>query len=299
MGTWSTSITGNDTAQDLKLEYQCAFFANDVEVALKKIDEYIRKHGFHKDDESDWCEYYYSLADFMWSKGILTDTIRNEALRLIDSGHGLAEWEEAGEKRLVARRKVLDKFRKKLTSEQPQKKKIAVNMCTKPIFNIGDVIALQLQTKDKPYFPNSGQKFGGWRHRLSETTFRELTGKYIVIRKVDDYISFTSEIEPTVQDIYAVFELYDTVFDNVPSLEEIDGLNTIEFPDHYEDPCMHFICKGSMFYFRKRKYVVLGNSNNEFTLSDSAWPRQVDFGNPLVDLQLANVLFPLKAYEGS
>ena len=26
MGAWSTSITGNDTAQDLKSEYQAAFY---------------------------------------------------------------------------------------------------------------------------------------------------------------------------------------------------------------------------------------------------------------------------------
>ena len=33
MGAWNASINGNDTAQDLKSEYQAAFFYNDVETA--------------------------------------------------------------------------------------------------------------------------------------------------------------------------------------------------------------------------------------------------------------------------
>lgn len=37
MGTWNASINGNDTAQDLKSEYQAAFFYNDVETALAKL----------------------------------------------------------------------------------------------------------------------------------------------------------------------------------------------------------------------------------------------------------------------
>ena len=44
MGTWDNSVTGNDTAQDLKSEYQAAFFYNDVETALRKIDDYIADH---------------------------------------------------------------------------------------------------------------------------------------------------------------------------------------------------------------------------------------------------------------
>ena len=40
MGTWNTSITGNDTAKDLYIEYTAAFYKFDVEEALKRIDSY-------------------------------------------------------------------------------------------------------------------------------------------------------------------------------------------------------------------------------------------------------------------
>ena len=91
MGAWSVSITGNDTAEDLKSEYQAAFFYYDIETALSKIDKYVRAVGFDESDEEEWCNYYYSLADFMWRKGILTDSIRDKAVQMIDS-----EFEENG-----------------------------------------------------------------------------------------------------------------------------------------------------------------------------------------------------------
>ena len=37
MGTWNTSVTGNDTAKDLYIEYTAAFYKFDVEEALKRI----------------------------------------------------------------------------------------------------------------------------------------------------------------------------------------------------------------------------------------------------------------------
>ena len=101
MGAWSVSITGNDTAEDLKSEYQAAFFYYDVETALSKIDEYVRAGGFDESDEEEWCNYYYSLADFMWRKGILTNSVRDTAVQMIDSEFGLALWGESGEKVLT------------------------------------------------------------------------------------------------------------------------------------------------------------------------------------------------------
>ena len=57
MGTWNVSINGNDTAQDLKSEYQAAFFYNDVDIALAKIDAYVRSI-FDETNEEEWCNYY-------------------------------------------------------------------------------------------------------------------------------------------------------------------------------------------------------------------------------------------------
>ena len=97
MGAWSTSINGNDTAEDLKQEYTVAFWKFEVPEALRLLDEYVRQ-DFDESDPEEWVNYYYSLADFMWKKGILTDEVRDKAVAMIDSGFGLDLWEEAGKR---------------------------------------------------------------------------------------------------------------------------------------------------------------------------------------------------------
>ncbi|MCL2677748.1 MAG: hypothetical protein FWE85_01690 [Clostridiales bacterium] len=249
MGAWSASITGNDTAADLRGEYQVAFFYyNDVETALRKIDDYVRKEGFDESDENEWCDYYYSLANFMWSKGILTDAVRNEALRLIDSGFGLEIWQESGAKALNERKKALEAFRKKITCPQPAKKKITVNRYMIPIFNTGDIIAFQLQTLDKQYANDN--------IKISEEDFKALNGKYIAVRKIRDMVSWKSSIEPAVRDIWPEFQLYDNIFDEVPALEDVIKSGFAKMRNRSDGL---FYCEGSMFYFKRRKYVVLGN----------------------------------------
>ena len=169
MGAWSVSITGNDTAQDLKSEYQAAFFYNDVETALSKIDFYVRQE-FDETDEEEWCNYYYSLTDFMWKHGILIDSVKNCGLKMIDSNFGLSLWEESGIKVLEKRKKTLSDFRTKICSEQPPKKKIKIDCHMSTIFETGDLVAIQLRTLDKHYieestysaetFKNSNEKYG-------------------------------------------------------------------------------------------------------------------------------------------
>lgn len=257
VGTWNASINGNDTAQDLKSEYQAAFFYNDVETALAKIDAYVR-NDFNESDEEEWTSYYYSLADFMWKHGILTDEVRNRAVEMIDSGFGLNVWANEGKRVLNQRKKVLVEFREKLLSPQPPKKKISIKLYLNPIFETGDLIAIQLQTENKHYIQNSP---------FSEEEFRNFNGKYVVLRKVTDKVSYASAIEPRVKDHWAVFQLYGKVFDTCPTPEQLYGIpwadtaknkHRFHFEQHCEEKNGTFICESSMFFFRKRKYSIIG-----------------------------------------
>ena len=126
MGTWNASINGNDTAQDLKSEYQAAFFYNDVETALAKIDAYVR-NDFNESDEEEWTSYYYSLADFMWKHGILTDEVRNRAVEMIDSGFGLNVWANEGKKVLNQRKRCLLSFERSCCLPSRPKRKSQSN----------------------------------------------------------------------------------------------------------------------------------------------------------------------------
>lgn len=99
MGSWSAGVWGNDTAEDLKSEYQCAFYRYDPEEAVRRLDEYVRTSVGDESDTIEWCNYIYSLADFMWKKGILTEAVETAAVSMIDSGFGLDEWEKSSKPR--------------------------------------------------------------------------------------------------------------------------------------------------------------------------------------------------------
>ncbi|MBQ7322064.1 MAG: GNAT family N-acetyltransferase [Clostridia bacterium] len=251
MGTWNTSITGNDTAQDLYIEYSAAFYKFDVEEALKQIDNYIRTEMFDESDEEEWCNYIYSLADFMWKKGILTDSIRNKAIEMIDSGFGLELWQEAGQKTFDSRKKKLTEFKEKLLSPQPSRKKIKPNVHTERIFDDGDIIAVQLQTSGKPYTEQETKL-------ISEEDFHAFDGKYVLMQLVNCYASWTSSIVLEVKDYWACFRLFDGIYDTVPN--DVDLLSLKDALIHQGQKISSiFTCESNMFYFKRRNYKVICN----------------------------------------
>ena len=251
MGTWSVSITGNDTAQDLKSEYQAAFFYFNTETALSKIDQYVRAEGLDESDEEDWCNYYYSLADFMWKKGILTDAVRDKAIEMINNGFGLDLWAESGTKVLEKRKKALSDFKNKLLSPQCSKKKIRIDLNLSSVFDVGDIVAFQLKTLDKTFLPD-------YSH-FDEKFFRQADGKYVVVRKIEDHISYCSSIVPEVADHWIVFQLYANIFDKLPDIPELQKIPWAKTGE----PNEAFICESSLFYFKKRNYQIIGTDNTE------------------------------------
>ena len=251
MGAWSVSITGNDTAQDLSYEYQAAFFYYDVETALSKIDAYVRDEGINEFDEEEWCNYYYSLAMFMWKKGILTDSVRAKAIEMIDSGFGLELWADSENKVLEKRKKALANFKEKLLSPQCEKKKIHINLHLSPIFDIGDVVAFQLKTADKTYISHDS--------RFNKDFFNDADDKYVVVRKLEDHISYRSSIVPEVADHWVVFQLYSKIFDTLPDISEMTTIGWANTGDAQGT----FICESSLFYFKKRNYQIIGNNQNK------------------------------------
>ncbi len=251
MGTWSTSITGNDTAKDLYIEYSAAFFKFNVEEALKRIDHYIRTEMFDESDEEEWCNYFYSLADFMWKKGILTNSVRNKTIEMIDSGFGLELWAEAGQKTLDSRKKKLQEFKEKLLSPQPTRKKIKPNVHTERIFEDGDIVAVQLQTANKPYTKQDS-------HPLTEENFHNLDGNYVLMQLMNCYASWTSSIVPEIKDYWACFRLFDGIYDTIP--DDIDPQTLTDALIHQGSKISSFFtCESNLFYFKRRNYKVICN----------------------------------------
>ncbi len=251
MGAWSESITGNDTAEDLLLEYPAVFLKYEPEEAVSKIDSYVRENEFDESDPEEWCNYVYSLADYMWKKGILTEEIKQRAIQMIDSGFGLDIWAESSEKMLKARKKVLTKFREKLLSPMPPKKKIRLDINQKRIFENGDVIAIQLQTAGKNYSMSHEKP-------MSDEEFHALDGKYILMQLIDCPSSWSSSIVPEIKDYWAYFRLFDGIYDSVPKKINYDDLKPAKF--HCNGIVSCFKCESKMIYFKRRKYQLIGNA---------------------------------------
>lgn len=255
MGVYSPTIYGNDLAEELKGEYSVAFAYYDVEKAVAVIEEYVSRE-YDLDDEYELCDYVYSLADYMWKRGILTESVKQRALYLIDNNVAIEEWELAGKKELNARLKVLKELKERLLSPMPPKKKITIKYYTKPIFEIGDAIAIKLKTLDKIYNPETNF----YLKKMSQDEFKSYNDKYIILLKADDIISYTSSIVPEVSDIWPCFKIYNKVFDEVPTIKELKKIDFVKAKvDLYgKKLCDIFMTEGSMSYFKKRDYIVLG-----------------------------------------
>ena len=272
MGTWGAGIWSDDTAQDLRSEYTCAFFKYSVEEAVQKLDDYVRTN--FGDDDDEWCSYRYSLADFMWKKGILTPEIRDRTISMIDSGFALDTWEEAGNGALRERKKVLDKLRAQLISEQPSPKKIKPAVHLNNYFEPGDLIAIQLKTAGKKYAENR-------IYPLSDFDFHSFDGKYIVIQKISGNASWHSSLVPEICDYWLRFRLFAGTFDTVPSFEQTLSLPDAVFNDNYSRGLTPvFWCESSLVYFKRRKYVLLGNRHKDvMRFADDPKEHMATFGN--------------------
>lgn len=257
MGSWGAGVNGNDTAMDLRAEYQAAFCYFDVDTALKRIDEYVRNAGFDESDEGQWCDYFYSLADYMRKKGILTEAVQKRAVEMIDTGFGLEVWAESGEAALKARKKALERFREKLCSQQTSRKKITIKLFTKPILSAGDIVAFQLQTMDKTFLADSC---------FDEAFFRSCHGKWVVMRKAYDDVSYRSAIVPAVQDIWPCFQLYAAIFDECPAMDKMEG---IPWAKTRHNPGYGLFCsEGSLSCLKRRNYRVIGSSVENIGIQD-------------------------------
>ena len=255
MGAWSESITGNDTASDLLNEYPAAFFKYEPDEAVAVLDQYVRENEFDESEPEEWCNYVYSLADYMWKKGILTDEVKKRALQMIDSGFGLDIWAESSEKMLKARKKVLARFREKITSPMPPIKKIKLDICQDRIFENGDVIAVQLQTAGKNYNLSRVHL-----KEMSEEDFHACDGKYILMQLIDCPAKSYSSIVPEIKDYEACFRLFDGIYDKVPESININELKPANFSNDIGRIISCFRCESKMFYFKRRKYQLICNA---------------------------------------
>lgn len=217
MGSWGTGILQNDDVADVLGEYKTFLgYGMEQNEALEKVKEI-----FYDEMCECGCEdsFWYAIADFEWKHGILSEIVKAKALEMLDKPEFLEVWKESEEKVYHKRLEALRKFRDKITSEMPSRKRISkpsTYMRYKTKFKVGDLIAY---------------KFGSMGTTIDYNKFDEdfdWSGKYIVFRVVRigtrPVTDYYPELDHTT---WAEIAPYNWVGDHIPDEADISSLELI------------------------------------------------------------------------
>jgi len=231
MGTWGTGLYANDCSGDVRDTYM-KFLQEQLsnkeayQKTLEKFHEYI--------GDQDEPFLWYALADTQWKVGRLISEVKEKALKWIEKGGGLENWEESAN-RGAGWKKTLEKLKEKLESPMPPEKiiKKPVEFTRNP-WNVGDVYAYQFHTE--------------------VTKERGLFGKYILIQKIGD-------IKWCDGWILSRIHVFDSVFNEIPTLDGLSDLRLLPLidPIHYKDEYKHMWdpmrdMNANMVYYKKSDY---------------------------------------------
>lgn len=230
MGTWGTNLYANDCACDVRDTY-----VKFLQEQLSNEDAYQKTIEIHHEYIGDENEplLWYALADTQWRLGRLMPEVKEKAFDWIEKNGGIILWQES-KNGGAGWRKTLEKVKKQLESPMPPEKKIKkpVEFIRNP-WNIGDVYAYQFHSEDSKK--------------------RGLFGKYIPFQKIADEEWCDGWILSRVQ-------MYDKVFDELPTLFDLDGVRILPFdnPDRFpprgQNDYWPLAMSAVMILYKKRDY---------------------------------------------
>jgi hypothetical protein len=220
MGKWSSSLNGSDFIHDLLLEYKVAFFTYPPEEAVLRLDEYVRNNL--KVTNEEWTNYILSIAIFVHKNGIQLSKTVERALEEIGV---ICSKNQFGADDIVSYKELM-KVQKLLLEPFPPGKRIHLDMNLHPVFQIGDVIALQIHSNESLQFAD----------------------KYIAMKKIGNIVSWKSALNPNITDNWPIFQLTDCYMDSLPTIN--DYLRSRKTSIIFSD--------GKIAPYKKRKYVLLG-----------------------------------------
>lgn len=148
MGAWGPAIFSDDTACDIRSDYRELLEdgVEDAEATRRVISEY--QHLGNDEAHVLWL----ALAAAQFALGRLDDSVKSEALRVIDGGLGLELWTEAGTKELASRKAALSKLRRTLTGPQKPPSKVRRPWSHVTDLSPGDVLAYTLPDGKRSLF---------------------------------------------------------------------------------------------------------------------------------------------------
>ncbi len=176
MGMWGFELYQNDTALDVKEEFEKLFNAGETvqEITDKLAEDYKSIMGDNDEEPLFW----FALADTQWNLGVLLPVVKEKALCWIDKDCGIFKYQTIDISAKAQRKKTLDDLQAKLLSPQPPVKKPVKKRIYKCQWKFGDVFAYQLESD------------------LAKE--RGLYGRYFLIQKVDEGVWHPGHIVPIV-----------------------------------------------------------------------------------------------------
>ena len=199
MGTFGYGIMENDTASDIAGIFKKLYMDKlEIEEIEEKIEKMYRRTI---EDEEEGPLFWCFLSDLEWKYGVLTERVKEKALKFLETGGDVEVWkEDLGEHEANKRKKALEKLEKELKSPQPKKKVVRKRKPYMTDWEIGDVYAYKLESEEEKF-----------------------KDKYIACVMVGHQI-----YEDNGQDCAIVYVFHD-LFDELPKLEELRNIKYLRF----------------------------------------------------------------------
>ncbi|MCL2426586.1 MAG: hypothetical protein FWD05_09650 [Oscillospiraceae bacterium] len=202
MGTWDSSLYGNDKTCDVKDAYM-----RHLTNQLSNQEAYDKTMELFKGsigDEHEEPLFWFALAETQWKVGRLTSDVREKAMEWIEKDGGVALWEDSGVSS-AGWKKTLAKLKEKLESPMRSEKKIRkpAEFDANP-WALNDVYAYQFNKK-------SSEK-------------DDVFGKYMIMQKIGEKDSWVpgGKFIPTMR-----VQFYDKLFEELPTLDDLKKLRLL------------------------------------------------------------------------
>lgn len=176
MGMWGFELYQNDTALDVRDEFQELFNAGKTaqEITDKLTEDYKSIMGNIDEEPLFW----FALADTQWDSGVLLPFVKEKALYWINKDCGIFKYQLTDISAKAHREKTLADLQAKLLLPQLQMKRAVKRRVYKCQWKLGDVFAYRLESE------------------LSQK--RGLYGRYFLIQKIDEDTWYPGHIVPIV-----------------------------------------------------------------------------------------------------
>ena len=141
MGVWGTAIFSDDTARDVREDYQD--FLGDGLSGPEATSRLVAKWSSSLKDPDEAPVFWLALAATQWKCGRLEPNVLRQALNVIDNGSDLDRW-DAGSRDYKKRQAVLNALHEQLKSPQPRERKFRKRFRDWNEWLVGDLVAYRL-----------------------------------------------------------------------------------------------------------------------------------------------------------